>query len=94
MKPACVKCLRFFRPKKTGLKFIEGMPKHNDALPGTIEPDQWEPYKLWSGDLWECKGCGAQIISGVGRDPIAEHYEANFKELVMVFEPKVQINDC
>jgi len=95
MKPVCVPCKRFFRVKKTGYNFIEGMPTENKALPGTQEPEKWEPYKLWVGDLFECQGCGAQIVSGFGARPIAEHYQANFDHLVHTYgADQLQVNDC
>lgn len=95
MKPICVPCRRFFRPKKNGFYFIEGMPMVNDARPGNVDADKWKPYKLWSGDLWECDDCGAIIIVGTGRSPIAEHYQANFAERVESFgAEQLQVNDC
>ena len=95
MKPICVPCQRFFRIKKTGYCFIEGMPKEGKALPGTQEPEKWQPYKLWGGDLWECQGCGTKIISGIPREPLAEHYEKDFDEKVQLHGgDKLQINDC
>ena len=94
MKPICVKCHRFYRPKKTGYIFIEGMPKENDTPPGLVEPENWEPYKLWSGDLWRCPTCLTEIIVGTGNGPIREHYEPDFKETVERFQPELQVNDC
>lgn len=99
MKPACVKCQRFFRPKKTGFAFIEAMPRSNmgeptRAQPGTAEPHRWTPYKLWIGDLWECEGCGAEAIFGVGQGPVAEHYQPDFSDKVARYGAFAQINDC
>lgn len=95
MKPICVPCQRFFRVKKNGFYFIEGMPSVNDARPGVVDAEKWQPYKLWSGDLWACEGCGAKIVVGTGRAPIAEHYEANFSERVSSFGAnQLQVNDC
>lgn len=99
MKPICVPCQRFFRPKKNGYWFIEGMPIGNGqlppALPGTAEPQRWEPYKLWQGDLWQCEGCSAQIVSGVAHQPFAEHYQENFVQKVEATGAKqLQVNDC
>ncbi len=51
MKPICVPCQRFFRPKKNEFYFLEGMPIEQGAIPGTTEQEQWKPYKLWTGDL-------------------------------------------
>ena len=96
MKPVCVPCQRFFRIKKIGVCFVEAMPAPGTRhpLPGTAEPDKWVPYKLWSGDRWECDGCGATIISGVGRGPLAEHYEPHFDGWVKEFNAELQVNDC
>jgi len=95
MKPVCVKCQRFFRMKKSGFYFIEGMPREGRPEPGTAEPEKWQPYKVWSGDRWECEGCGATIISGTGREAIAEHYQPDFSERVARLNAaQLQVNDC
>ncbi len=95
MKPICMPCQRFFRMKQSGFYFLEGMPKKNDAEPGRAHPEQWTPYKLWVGDRWECEGCGAVILSGFGRAPIAEHYQSDFARLVEnTHGNQFQVNDC
>jgi hypothetical protein len=94
MKPVCVPCQRFYRPKKNGLYFIEGMPVGNDAPPGTERPEAWQPYKLWSGDEWQCRGCGSTIIVGCGLRPVAEHYDPDFAYRVMTLNATFQVNDC
>jgi len=95
MKPICIPCQRFFRMKKSGYYFIEGMPTVAEALPGTAEPGKWVPYKLWVGDLWHCEGCGAEILSGVAREPISEHYKSNFAdEMAALGANQFQVNDC
>jgi len=95
MKPVCVPCQRFFRPERNGYYFIEGMPTQGRPLPGTQEPHHWQPYKLWVGDLWQCDGCGAQIVSGVGSRPLGEHYESDFAEQVTrTGASQLQVNDC
>jgi len=94
MKPVCVGCQRFFKPKKTGTYFIEAMPIGDNAPAGVEHPELWTPYKLWAGDLYECEGCGAQTIVGVGRKPIAEHYQPGFKDAVQSYRARIQVNDC
>jgi len=96
MKPICVPCQRFFRVKKTGLYFTEGMPiTHARPASGTAEPENWKPYKIWAGDLWECLGCGAKIISGTGMNSIAEHFESDFEEKQRELgADQFQVNDC
>lgn len=94
MKPICVPCRRFFRPKQTGLPFIEGMPKGGIPKAGNAEPDKWRPYKLWMGDLWECPDCHAEVIVGVAHNPVAEHFEEHFASAVAERGAVLQINDC
>lgn len=93
LKPICVPCQRFFRPLQNGFDFLEGMPKAR-ALPGTAEPENWRPYKLWSGDKWRCEGCGTEVIVGVGRDPIAIQHEPDFADTVRKHGATYQVNDC
>jgi len=40
--------------------------------------DDGAPYKLWSADLWACPTCGAEVITGFGRAPLAEHWQADY----------------
>lgn len=96
LKPICVPCQRFFRMKKSGYYFIEGMPVGSTRpKEGTAEPEKWQPYKCWSGDLWECKGCGAQIVSGVGMAPMSEHYKDDWRTVLASTGAKqLQVNDC
>lgn len=96
MKPVCVPCQRFFRAKKNGFYFIEAMPVAGERpAPGISEPEKWTPYKVWVSDLWECEGCGARILSGFGREPLAEHYQPHFAEVVArVNANQLQVNDC
>ena len=93
MKPICVSCRRFYRPEKNGYVFMEGTPD-GMALPGLAEPEHWHPYKLWRGDLWKCQGCGALIVVGVAQEPLAEHYQPNFQEIVDAYKPEIQVMDC
>lgn len=117
MKPICVPCRRFFRPKRNGFAFEEGFPTggHNFTVdePHNVQCTQlvlvdnepvpcsrtrdahWSAYKLWLGDLWECKGCGAEIVITLPtQDAIAEHYQPTYAEMVRTFPPQLRINDC
>ncbi len=96
MKPICVPCQRFFRCKQNGFYFIEAMPNGvRNPEPGTSEPEHWTPYKIWVGDRWECEGCGAVIVSGVGHGPIAEHYQEGFTDrIARLRADQLQVNDC
>lgn len=80
MKPICAQCHRFFRMSQSGIYFTETFEDGRD-------------YKLWSGDLWECKGCGHEIISGVGMAPISEHYKQDFAETVKAFGTEFRVRD-
>lgn len=97
-KPVCVPCQRFFRHKRNGFSFVEGMPvggdPDNPAPPGTEAPERWRPYKLWNADLMECRGCGAQIVVGFAAQPVSEHYKPGFDEEVKRHGATLQVNDC
>ena len=94
LKPICVPCQRFFRVKKNGFAFVENMPIVAGAEPGTAEPENWKPYKLWVGDLWSCNGCGANIVVGVGGSAIVEHFQPNFEEQARRLGATLDVNDC
>lgn len=95
-KPVCVKCQRFFRVKKSGFYFTEGMPIGTVIVPpGKDYPELWKPYKVWAGDLWECLGCGAEILSGFGQNPIAIQHEDEFeRQRLGLGADQFQVNDC
>lgn len=84
-KPVCVKCGLFYRPKRNGQVFEEGKPyksEPNEPVRYTEqdgEQVQWTGYKLWHADLWECRGCGNQIITGAGAAPLVEHFEDRYQ---------------
>lgn len=89
MTLACPKCRRFYRVKKVGVYWEEGMPATND-LKGP-----WQSYKLWAGDLLECEGCGSQVISGPPMNgPVGEHYQPDYPRKVELLMPIVRIDDC
>lgn len=94
-KPACVPCQRFFRPKRIGRRVMENMPvgPPGETLPGLQTPDLWVPYKIWVGDIWECEGCGTQIVAGWAHAPLAEHFDQpRFADLSVGIT--IKINDC
>ena len=84
MKPICTKCARFFRCVKNDYPFVEGMQAGEGQ----------KPYKLWFGDRWECEGCGASIVVGVAKKPLAEHYQESFQAVVDRYKPQLQVTDC
>ena len=66
MKPVCVAC------------GIEMYPKKNDVR--VVRHASFGPYQVWSGDLWACRMCPNEIITGWGRGPVAEHFEDGFND--------------
>lgn len=86
-KPVCVKCGLFYRPKKNGQIFEEGKPFQASSsdkvryVEQEGERNSWTGYKLWQADLWECRGCGNQIISGSGVAPLGEHFQSDYEKL-------------
>lgn len=82
--------------RKSGFYFTEGMPVGpGRAEAGTAEPEKWKPYKIWSGDRWECEGCNAVIVVGCGVCCIAEHYQEDFDRFMkMLNAGQFQVNDC
>lgn len=94
MRPICVNCHRFFTPQKNGFYFIEGMEKVNGALAGIQEPEKWDPYKIWSGDLWQCPGCGSEIIVGTGANALAHWHDDDFESMTKnLSADQFQVND-
>jgi hypothetical protein len=91
-KPACVKCKRFYRPKKNGVRVNEQAPICNGALPGLTHPALWHPYKIWHADLWQCEGCGHELITGYGRHPEVERHHPEFALALQLVT--FEINDC
>lgn len=129
LKPVCTSCKLFFRMKKGGYYFIEGMPNGPDETDDELEkrasdlwrkenptmsvfacdeemkkryrararaaPERWQPYKVWSGDLWRCPGCGIEIISGFGAFPLAERHHHDFAHVIEhTGAMRLQVNDC
>lgn len=31
-----------------------------------------DPYQLWSGDQFQCPQCGVSVLTGFGREPLAD----------------------
>jgi hypothetical protein len=98
LKPICVPCERFMRCKKSGFYFLEGRPNGGDKPwdnkrgKGSVG---WTPYKVWSGDLFECPTCKAQTIAGVGQRPLAEHYQPEFADTVKrTGAHQLMVKDC
>ena len=86
-KPICMNCKLFYRAHKNGVYITEMAPIGKNG--------NWSPYKVWQGDLWECKGCGHQIISGFGREPVSIQHIEGFEDLRQhLGADEIEINDC
>ena len=73
-QPICVECRVSMRCEKTGVDV--------EAMAGTM------PYQIWSADLFECPNCNVRVISGFGKQPVAEYFQ---KERYAKFVPGVFI---
>lgn len=93
MKPICVTCKRFMAYERAGIYFEEGMPL-NTQQPAMIDESGWGPYKLWVGDLYKCRQCKAEVVVGVPKLPLAEHYQETYPESVKRWPPAFRVNDC
>lgn len=99
-KPVCVACQCFYRPKKNGFYFTEMMPNGTHQGPaeerrGKHMPEAWQPYKVWTSDMYECPECHHQILVGFGNQPSVEHYQDEFETLQMSLgATQLLVNDC
>lgn len=65
-KLVCVKCECELRPETNGTT--------------VVETASFGPYKIWDADTWKCPGCGMEVVSGFGNNPVREdHYAEDFK---------------
>lgn len=101
LKPVCVKCKCFYKPKKNDFAFTEGMPLANaytytaEEIRGNKHPEFWKPYKCWMGDLWRCPECSHEIIVGVASAPFTEYYKYDFEAIQKrTGADRLQVNDC
>jgi hypothetical protein len=74
MKPICVRCQVQYQIKSIGTTVVDMFQN----------PPQ--PYKLWSGDLLECPGCGNLIVYGMPTQSFAAHFEPDFQERLAAFD--------
>ena len=63
--PVCAKCRVTMRCKQNDF-IVEEMA------------DTTAPYRVWSTDLWECRGCGAEVVTGFAPKPMAEQWMASY----------------
>lgn len=63
--PVCAKCGRMMRCKKNEF-LVKDKPTPGLDLPVVV----------WSGDMFECPECGAQVVVGFGKGMIGETADA------------------
>lgn len=59
---------------------IEMNVKRNHVY--VVEVAGFGPARIWFADLWSCPVCGHETLAGFGAEPIAEHWEARFHEVL------------
>ena len=88
----CATCRKFYRVKKNGVPFEEGMPLGRVQADGG--PESWGPYKLWMADLCECPDCGTQVLVTAARQaPLAEHFQTDYATTRERFAPALRVDD-
>lgn len=58
-------CGRFMKVGKNGVTVEELL-------------DDGSPYKLWDADRYQCPECHAEVTTGFGSQPLAEHYQPTY----------------
>ncbi len=76
---ACASCRTSLRPRKNDIDVV-------------VEDGEGKPWRLWSADLWECPSCGARSILGFGAHHYAEHYEADFDDVLARVEKRGHVH--
>lgn len=79
MSPICVECRLFMTRVKNGVSVLT----HAET----------RPYQLFRADLFECPGCGGQVVTGFGSNPESEHFAPDFAERIERAEQLVKVYD-
>ena len=67
-KPVCVKCE------------IDMYCKSNDTH--VLDVVGIQLYKIWNGDMWACKICGVEVVTGFGQNAVFEKHHPEFLDFV------------
>jgi len=77
MKIMCVKCGKQLKCKKNEVIVEESVDSNSSCI--------------WEADLWECRKCGVEIITGFGLKPIAEHWQENYQEILAKVKKRARV---
>ena len=69
-KLVCCNCQTELEIEKNGVSVVEMFS----------QPPQ--PYRIWSADLWKCPQCQNEIVAGFGMQPLAEHFQEKFNDIL------------
>jgi len=72
----CVRCQRELRCKENQV--------------GALLMDGNAPDVLHDADLWECPGCGFEVVLGFGRAPMAYGAERDFEKILGEYQTVVR----
>jgi len=84
IRPVCIKCQKEYKVKKSGV--ITELMTTFGGKPASFE--------LYDSDLWECPGCGHQIIGGFGQKALAQHFEEDYQEVLKRVSTTSQVFKC
>lgn len=73
-RPVCVKCQTELRCEKNEVVVLD-----------MFGPNE-EIYKGFYADLFQCPGCGMQIVVGFGQNAFTEHFEEDHAEKLAIIE--------
>lgn len=71
-KIICTTCQTDYKIYKNGIYVIE------------MFLNSPQPYRIWSADLWKCRGCGNEVVNGFGNNPLAEHFQDDFQDMLEI----------
>ena len=71
-RPVCVECGLEMRPEKNGV--------------GLLDMAEFGAYQIWDADKWKCPSCGKEIIVGFGNNPVSQHFEPEFSNVIAQYQ--------
>ncbi len=71
-RPVCPKCECELHPQENGVGVLD--------MAGDRE------YEVYDADLWQCPGCGLQVVGGFGNRAISAHYMETFQKVIQSYK--------